>query len=136
MKNKVKKKWDSLSDGVQKAAKFLGAVATIVGVLIGFGTWIVAQITTTLDQHISAQTAQIEANIDYLFKKTDKHEGESELTFKRIELMMLMQYNPENTAEIEKVAHSYFNAGGNSYIMSLYSKWCKQYGGDCSIMLK
>jgi len=134
MVNKVKKKWDSLSNGVQKVAKLLGAIATIVGVISASGVWITAQVDNSISTHIATQTEEIKQNIDYLFQKTDAHESQAELAITRIELLMLMQTNPTNITEIERVAKHYFKIlNGNYYMSGVYADYCKKYGADCHI---
>lgn len=133
---KVKKKWEALDENVQKWASRLAAVATIVGTLAAAGTWLISQIDNSLAAQIEGQTAHMEEQISALSDKVDQQDKETELQIMRLELMTLMENNPTNTVEIEKVAHNYFKKGGNSYISGLYAKYCKQYGADCEIMFK
>ena len=65
--------------------------------------------------------------------QTDK--GTTERSLTRIELMLLIQHDPANTFEIEKVARHYFvDLGGNWYMAALYSDWAATYGGDTSFV--
>lgn len=133
----IKKKWDSLDKNVQKWAARLGAIATIVGVLVTGGSWIVSQLDNAVATHLEDQTQSIQAEVQQLSDKVSTKDRESELQLNRLELMMLMDNDPNNIVEIEKVAHHYFkDLGGNSYMSSLYAKYCKQYGADCEIMYK
>lgn len=133
----IKKKWDSLDKNVQKWAARLGAIATIVGVLITGGSWIVSQLDNAVATHLENQTQSIQAEVQQLSDKVSTKDRESELQLNRLELMMLMDNDPNNIVEIEKVAHHYFkDLGGNSYMSSLYAKYCRQYGADCEIMYK
>lgn len=133
----IKKKWDSLDKNVQKWAATLGAIATIVGVLVTGGSWIVSQLDNAVATHLENQTQSIQAEVQQLSDKVSTKDRESELQLNRLELMMLMDNDPNNIVEIEKVAHHYFkDLGGNSYMSSLYAKYCRQYGADCEIMYK
>lgn len=131
--NKVKTKWNSLDKGVQKVAKFLGAIATIVGIMIGCGTWIVAQVDSALAARIDQQTETLQNNVEFLLTKTDKHEAEADLTFMRLELMMLINTDPTNVVEIKKLYQSYREHGGNHYAASVIQRWCKTYYPSCDL---
>lgn len=133
----IKKKWDGLDKNVQKWATRLGAIATIVGILATSGGWIVSQLDNAVAARIENQTVAVQQEVQKLSDNVDTKDKESELQLNRLELMMLMDHDPNNTVEIEKVAHHYFkDLGGNSYMSSLYAKYCKQYGADCEIMYK
>lgn len=133
----IKSKWDKLDKNVQKWATRLGAVATIIGILATGGSWIVSQLDNSVSTHLENQTQSIQTEVQQLSDKVDSQDKESELQLNRLELMMLMDNDPYNTVEIEKVAHHYFkDLDGNSYMSSMYAKYCKQYGADCEIMYK
>lgn len=134
---KIKSKWENLDKGVQKWATRLGAIATIVGILAAGGGWIISQLDNSVSAHIENQTQAIQGEVDKLSAKVDAQDRQTELQLTRLELMMLMENDPYNTVEVEKVAHHYFvDLGGNYYLTSEYSKYCKQYGADCEIMFK
>ena len=134
---RIKSKWESLDENVQKWASRLAAVATIVGTLAAAGTWLISQIDNSLAAHIESQTNQMEEQVSSLSNKVDDQSKQTELQLTRLELMTLMDSDPDNVVEIEKVAYHYFrDLNGNSYMSSLYNSWCHKYGGDCGIMLK
>lgn len=137
MVNRAKKKWDSLDKNVQKWATRLGAIATIVGVLTAGGGWLVHQVDNAVASRIEDQTTELQQEVKTLSVKMETNDKQSEIQLTRLELMMLMEHDPDNTVEIEKVAHHYFvDEGANSYISGLYNKWCHTHGGDCEIMYK
>ena len=133
---RIQKKWESLDENVQKWATRLGAIATIVGVVAAGGSWLISQIDNSLAAHIEGQTSQIEEQVTALSDKVDSQKKDTELQIMRLELMTLMENDPENVVEIEKIAHAYFQKGGNSYMSGMYAKYCKQYSADCEIMFK
>ena len=136
---KIKSKWDNLDERVQKWASRLGAIATIIGILAAGGGWIINQMDNSVASHIENQTSAIQDEVkgvqDSVQELSDKVDTQ-ELQITRLELMTLMENDPQNTVEIEKLAHYYFQNGGNSYMSSMYAKYCKQYGADCEIMFK
>lgn len=140
---KIKSKWDSLDKNIQKWATRLGAIATIIGILAAGGGWLIHQVDSAVATRIETQTEsiqtevkEVQSEVQKLSDKTDQQDREAELQLMRLELMVLMENDPSNTVEIEKVAHNYFSRGGNSYMSSMYARYCKQYGADCEIMYK
>ena len=148
----IKKKWDGLDKNVQKWATRLGAIATIVGILATSGGWIVSQLDNAVAARIENQTVAVqqevqklsdnvdtisEENSEQISKKTSSQSYYSKSRSKSKSNNSKSQSNYNSTVEIEKVAHHYFkDLGGNSYMSSLYAKYCKQYGADCEIMYK
>lgn len=141
--SKIKSKWDKLDERVQKWATRLGAVATIIGFVAAGGGWLIHQVDNAVASHIEAQTTEIQTEVkniqgevEKLSDKVESQDKQTDLQLTRLELMTLMENDPQNTVEIEKLAHYYFQNGGNSYMSSMYAKYCKQYGADCEIMYK
>lgn len=131
------KKIEKVDENVQKWAKRLGAIATIIGVVTAAGAWLINQIDNSLAARIENQTNAMQQEVQSLSDKIDIQDKQTELQLTRLELMTLMDSDPENIVEIEKVAHHYFvDLQGNSFMTSLYNKYCKQYGADCEIMFK
>lgn len=136
MVGKVKKKWQSLDANIQRIAKTLGAIAAIIGAVTGAGAWITSQMNAALDAHITAQTYDLKQEVKELTTTVEIQDKEQELQLMRLELMVLMEHDPDNTVEIEKLAHKYFSSGGNTYMSSVYAKYCRQHDVDCEIMYK
>jgi len=133
----IKKKWDGLDKNVQKWATRLGAIATIVGILATGGGWIVSQLDNAVATRIENQTVAVQQEVQKLSDKVDAQEGQQDLQLTRLELMALMNNNPYNIVEIEKVARHYFHdLGGDWYMSELYSNWAKTYGGNPEIVVK
>lgn len=123
-KNKDKEKLiDKISSKLSKLAGVISAVLIIVSASTGVTTWISSQLTKDISDRMTA----IETEVKSANLKT-----ETQIT--RLELLNLVQNQPENTAEIEKVARHYFqDLGGDWYATGIYSKWCARFGGDPSI---
>lgn len=136
--SKIKTKWDKLDERVQKWATRLGAIATIVGVLVAGGGWLINQVDNAVASHIEAQTTEIQQEVQNLSGTVEAQDREQEQRLMRLELMMLMEHDPDNVLGIEKLAKEYFSEriNGNSYMTSYFTKWAKQYGGDLSIVLE
>ena len=121
MVKKVKSKWDNLSSGTQKLASLVTSIIVIGSALFGVANYIVGQ----LDYRISSQTSAIRDELSAV-----------KLSTTRNELILLMEHNPKNIIEIERLAKLYFvDMNGDFYMTSLYSSWAKEYGGDTSFVL-
>ena len=112
---------------VKDVAALISAIIVIGGALIGGGKWLLAEIN-----------ASTNARVDALEEKIDDNAEADELATTRLELMVLMQHDPDNVIEIEKLARHYFlQLGGNSYLTSVFSKYCAERGLNCAeIVLK
>ena len=113
---------------VQDLAGFITAMAVIFGGLIAAGRWIVVEINASVNARVSA-----------LEQKIDNNQTTNEQAITRLELMELMEDDPDNVIEIEKLAKKYFNPpmNGNSYMTGQISQWCGEHGVDCgTIILK
>lgn len=130
MKANQQTKGDALRripDRIQKIAGIIVALGTIFGALGGFGQWIVHEVTASTNNRI-----------DTLEQKMDNNQKNNELSVTRLELMNLLQTDPDNVIEIEKLGRHYFrDLKGNAYMSGLISRWCVDHGVDCGeIMLK
>lgn len=124
--HKEKFKLKNVPQKVKDIAAFISAVLVISTALIGAGHWIVKEVTASTNDRIDALEEKIENN-----------DQESKQAITRLELMSLIQNDPTNVIEIEKLGRYYFtNLGGDRWMSSVYSNWCKEYGGDPSIVVK
>lgn len=127
-KEKTKIEPHKVAQRIKDFAGLISAILAIGAALIGAGHWIVKEISASTNNRIDALEAKIDANQD-----------ENELSITRLELMNLLQTDPDNIIEIEKLARKYFNPplNGNSYMTSVISRWCETRGIDCgTIILK
>lgn len=135
---KIKNKWDNLDERVQKWASRLGAIATIVGVIVAGGGWLIHQVDNAVATRLESQTSAIQDEVQKLSEAVEAQDKEQEQRLMRLELMTLMDTDPDNVLGIEKLAKEYFSEriNGNSYMTAYYTRWAKQYGGDLSVVLK
>lgn len=128
MKEKVKKlRLKNWTQRIKDFSALISAVLVIGAALIGAGQWIVHEVTASTNQRV-----------DSLESKINDNYTKDELATTRLELMVLMEHDPENVIEIEKLARHYFlDLKGNSYLTSVFSKWCREHGVNCAeIVLK
>lgn len=137
MTNKIKNKWDSLDKSVQKWATRVGAITTIIGAIVAGGSWLIHQVDNAVATRIENQTDALQQEVKNLSDKVDEKDRQFDLQLTRLELMNLIELDPHNVVEIEKVAKHYFSdLRGDWYLTSVYSKWAKQYGGDMTYVIE
>ncbi len=128
MRKEVKVKMHKLPQKVKDLSAFISAVIAMGAALLGAGQWIVHE-----------GTASTNNRVDALEQKIDDNQQTNEIATTRLELMMLLDHDPDNVIEIEKLARKYFNPplNGNTYMTSVISEWCTEHGIDCgTIILK
>ena len=124
-KSKLYKSYDKADKKLQRISGTIGAIIAILGALAGALGWVQTQFTNA----VSSQMNDLKNEMQESDKRT-------EIQITRLELMTLIDTQPENTAEIEKVAKHYFrDLEANWYMTSIYSKWCQEYGGDPTIII-
>lgn len=110
---------------IQRISKTIGALVVIIGAVASVSTWISNQFQNA----VAAQIADLRNEIQILDKRTDQQ-------ITRLELANLIHNQPNNKAEIEKVARYYFvKLDGDWYMTGLYSTWAKNYDGDVSFII-
>ena len=124
-KSKVEKTFDKVSKRATKIAGLVSAVLVLVSAATGLCTWISNQFASAVSAEISE------------FRKEAKESNDKqEQAITRVELMVLMEHDPDNVVAIEKMARYYFQElDGNLYMTQKYSEWAKANGGDLSIVL-
>ena len=130
MKDKIKKteklKLKNWPQKVKDTAALLSAIIAIGAALVAGGKWLVTEINSSTN-----------ARVDTLEEKIDDNYTKDELATTRLELMVLMEHDPDNVIEIEKLAKHYFSdLNGNSYLTSVFSRWCREHGANCEIVIK
>lgn len=125
-KQKLSTKLEHLRKHLDAIAAVTVAVGTLGGALVATGNWIIAG--------VSAQSNQ---RIDQLQSEVNAHQKAQQLATTRVELMLLMEHDPTNKVEIERLARHYFvDLGGNAWMSSRFSRWCEEYGGDIGIVVE
>ena len=118
-------KYDKADSKIQRISKTIGAIVVILSATTGACSWATAQFQSAISTQISELREEIQAN--------NKKE-EQQIT--RLELANLIHNQPNNKAEIEKVARYYFVIlGGDWYMTGLYSQWADEHGGDISFIV-
>lgn len=117
--------YDKVDKKVHKWAATVSAVLALVGAAAGICSWVSNQFQAAVSAQISDfQDETREANL--------RHEQ----AVTRVELMMMIEHDPENIVAIEQMARHYFrDLGGNTYMTGRYSAWAKEYGGDTTVVI-
>lgn len=124
-KTSLGKKYDKADKKLQRIASTIGAIIAISGAVTGLLSWVNNQFTTAVSAQISGFQEEVRAA-----DKADKQ------ATTRIELMVLMNHDPENVVAIERMAKYYFqDLDGDLYMTQQYSEWARQYGGDTTIVI-
>lgn len=119
------KKYIKADKKIQRISKTIGALVVIIGAIASVSTWISSQFQNA----VATQIADLRSEIQFLDKRTDQQ-------ITRLELANLIHNQPNNKAEIEKVARYYFvKLDGDWYMTGLYSTWAKDYDGDVSFII-
>lgn len=117
--------YDKADKKLQRVSKTIGAITVILVAAAGVCSWVSNQFATAVSDQISDFQQEVDA-------ANKRHEQ----SITRVELIALIEHDPENIAAIEKIARYYFRElDGDSYMLQKYSSWAKQYGGDITIII-
>lgn len=110
---------------LQKWASIVGSIVAILGALTGAFSWINSQFTNAVSNQISGFQQEVRASDQANRQATT-----------RLELMILMEHDTENTVAIERMAKYYFQElDGDLYMTQKVSDWCNAHGRDCSSII-
>lgn len=110
---------------LQKWASIIGSIVAILGALTGAFSWINSQFTNAVSNQISGFQQEVR----------DSDQANRQATT-RLELMILMEHDAENTVAIERMAKYYFQElNGDLYMTQKVSDWCNAHGRDCSSII-
>ena len=117
--------YDKADKKLQRIAGTIGAVVAIIGAISGAFGWIQSQFVNAISTQINDFRQEVKASNDA-----------QDLAIMRLELMNLIQNNPDNTVEIEMLGKKYFNPpyNGDSYMSTIYSQWANARGLDTSFI--
>lgn len=117
--------YDKADKKLQRASGTIGAIIAVIGAISGVFGWIQSQFTNAISTQINDFRQEVKASND-----------SQDLAIMRLELMNLIQNNPNNTVEIEMLGKKYFNPpyNGDSYMSVVYSEWAKARGLDTSFI--
>ena len=120
-KNKISLK---LSNKVVRASQVVTATTVLIGAVTALYTWLDHQFVD-----------KVSTQIDNLHDEMIESDEKTDRQITRLELMNLIQNQPTNKVEVEKVARHYFvDLGGDWYASSFYSKWAAEYNGDITFI--
>lgn len=110
---------------LQKWASIIGSIVAILGALTGAFSWINSQFTNAVSEQISGFQQEVRASDQANRQATT-----------RLELMILMEHDSDNTVAIERMAKYYFQElDGDLYMTQKVSDWCNAHGRDCSSII-
>ena len=110
---------------LQKWASIIGSIVAILGALTGAFSWASSQFTNAVSEQISGFQQEVRASDQANRQATT-----------RLELMILMEHDTENTVAIERMAKYYFQElDGDLYMTQKVSDWCNAHGRDCSSII-
>ena len=117
--------YDKADKKLQRVSGTVGAIVAIIGATSGLFGWIQSQFTNAISAQINEFREEVKAS-----------NGSQDLAIMRLELMNLIQNNPDNTVEIEMLGKKYFNPpyNGDSYMSVVYSQWANARGLDTSFI--
>ena len=118
-------KYNKADKKLQKASKTVGAITAIIVAATGVCTWVSHQFQSVVSEQISDLSVEI--------KNSDE---EQTLTLARLELLGLMEHDPENTVAVEKLARRYFTTlKGDSWMSERYSRYAHEHNLDASFVI-
>lgn len=116
---------DKANKKLQKWASIIGSIVAILGALTGAFSWASSQFTNAVSDQISGFQQEVRASDQANRQATT-----------RLELMILMEHDAENTVAIERMAKYYFQElDGDLYMTQKVSDWCNSRGRDCSSII-
>lgn len=117
--------YDKADKKLQKISGTIGAILVILGALTGVCSWVSSQ----FQQAISNQISKFQQEV------RDSDMATKQATT-RLELMILMEHDTENTVAIERMAKYYFQElDGDLYMTQKVSDWCNVHGRDCTAII-
>lgn len=122
---KKKTLYDKTDKKLQRLAGTIGSIVAITGAVSGVFGWVSTQFTNAISAQISDFRQEVKSANDA-----------QDVAIMRLELMNLIQNNPDNTVEIEMLGKKYFNPpyNGDSYMSTIYSQWANARGLDTSFI--
>lgn len=116
---------DKASKRVTRAGSAISAIVVIVSATTGLCAWVSNQFQGVVSTQINELRNEIQIN-----------DRKTEQQITRLELANLIHNQPDNKAEIEKVARYYFVVlDGDWYMTGLYSQWATAHDGDISFII-
>ena len=117
--------YDKADKKLQRISATVGAAIALGSALIGAFGWVQTQFTNAISSQIDDFRQEVKSSND-----------SQDLAIMRLELMNLIENNPDNVVEIEMLGKKYFNPpyNGDSYMSVVYSQWANARGLDTSFI--
>lgn len=117
--------YDKTDKKVQKWAKTISAITIIIGALAGVYSWASAQFAKAVSEQISDFQEEVRSS-----------DAEIQQSVTRVELLALMEHDPDNIVAIEKLAHYYFvELKGDKWMSERYSRYAAEHNIDASFVI-
>lgn len=117
--------YDKADKKIQRISSTIAAIIAVVTAATGVFSWVSGQFTNAISSQIDEFRQEVKASNDA-----------QDLAIMRLELMNLIEDNPDSIVEIEMLGKKYFNPpyNGDSYMSILYSQWANARGLDTSFI--
>ena len=117
--------YDKADKKLQRISATVGAAIALGSAIIGAFGWVQSQFTNAISSQIDDFRQEVKSSND-----------SQDLAIMRLELMNLIENNPDNIVEIEMLGKKYFNPpyNGDSYMSIVYSQWANARGLDTSFI--
>ena len=117
--------YDKTDKRIQRWAKTISAIAIIIGALAGIYSWASAQFAKAVSEQISDFQEEV--------RSSDK---EIQQSVTRVELLALIEHDPDNIVAIEKLARYYFiELKGDKWMSERYSRYALEHNLDASFVV-
>lgn len=117
--------YDKADKKLQRVSKTIGAIVALIAAATGICTWVSNQFQ-----------GAVSAQIDDLATEIRESDEDQTIALARLELLGLMEHDPDNTVAIEKLARHYFiDLSGNSWMSERYSKYAREHNLDASFVI-
>lgn len=117
--------YDKTDGKLQRLAKTISAIAVIIGAVAGVCSWVSHQFA----EAVSSQISEFQ-------QETRESDAEMQQSVTRLELLGLMEHDPENTVAIEKLARYYFTVlKGDKWMSERYSRYAKEHNLEASFVI-
>lgn len=123
--SKKKKAFDKLNEKTTKVAGLVSAVIVLISAATALCSWVSGQFSDAVSNQISGFQQEV--------RDSDKTTKQATT---RLELMILMEHDPDNVLAIERMAKYYFQElEGDLYMTQKVSDWCVSHNRDCTVII-
>ena len=117
--------YDKADRKLQRIAGTIGSLVVIIGAVSGVFGWVQSQFANAISDQIQSFQQEV--------RESDMSNKQATT---RLELMILIEHDPNNIVAIERMAKYYFQElNGDLYMTQKVSEWCNEHGRDCSVLI-